>query len=314
MSSVWGRVRKDHSCSVNFMFLCIASQVWQKAGVFFHHGLTVSHCLNPGRLRQLGHVLCPQLSKRTWPSLQLWHIAHTGWERQHTHFCRSQKSPYLSLNCSIVLNQWIQYVCRQFDLHVHVVPHLNAVLVFLFFIRVWDVGPVCQDEIRSASPRCMLRHRLRLVAALCLLHTRLEDAAGSFCHPRIDIYSNVVVSDQLIRAIDRWSMSHITVTLYQTLFYLKLLQGTVVCFSGSSCWQHENHHLQSWRSWSGEHVYLFWEWKKHKVWYWSPEWAVFHHGFDGTECWAEVNKHNSDVANSFLENTWNQFVKTKVQS
>lgn len=63
------------------LFSCFhVLQDWQKAGVFCQHGLTNSQCLDPGHLCQLGHVLCPQLSKRTWRDIQLPCIAHTWWE------------------------------------------------------------------------------------------------------------------------------------------------------------------------------------------------------------------------------------------
>ncbi len=141
--------------------LCIVLQVWQKAGVFFHPGLTNSHRLDPGHLRQLGHVLYPQLSERTWPDIQLHRVAHTGWD--------SKESLSLSLlrclpgtKCSSLLaawqlrvfpsgklckvialcsgrwrKQWVQYGCRQFShshthtlsvqiIHFHGLSPLNA--------------------------------------------------------------------------------------------------------------------------------------------------------------------------------------------
>lgn len=60
------------------LFILCFSQVWQKASVICHHGFTNSHSFDSGHLCQFGHVLYPQLSERTWPSIILHHVTRSG--------------------------------------------------------------------------------------------------------------------------------------------------------------------------------------------------------------------------------------------
>ena len=61
--------------TVIFTFSCLTGLAESRC---FLSPWPYSHCLDPGHLRQLGHVLYPQLSERTWPDIQLHRIIHTG--------------------------------------------------------------------------------------------------------------------------------------------------------------------------------------------------------------------------------------------